>query len=191
MPGVDLYAGFDLGGSFLKASSFSLDGALRQNCSIDARQCRKAEDYLDLFVNAAEFLSLNERVRGVGIAVAGVLDLREGRILDSPNLPLLRGVRLLELLEDVFPLVPVHMMNDANAAALGEYFAGAGSGRRSMFIMTLGTGIGGGFVQDGEIWQGASGMAGEIGHMIIERKDHQCWIRHNTAEDTGIHRGKV
>ncbi len=171
---IEIYAGFDLGGSFLKASSFRLDGALRQNCSMDATQCRKAEDYIALFENAREFLALNERIRGVGIAVAGVLDLNEGRIVDSPNLPHLRDVCLLELLKDVFPLVPIHMMNDANAAALGEYFAGSGSGYQSMFIITLGTGIGGGFIQSGEIWKGASGMAGEIGHMAIERNGEMC-----------------
>ena len=174
MSDVGIYFGFDLGGSFLKASSFSLDGTSLENCCMDTGQCLEAKDYLDLFKDAAESLSSGRRIRGVGIAVAGVLDPAEGRIIDSPNLPVLSDVCLLTLLKKEFSPAPVHMMNDANAAALGEYFAGAGTGYRSMFIMTLGTGVGGGFIQNGEIWGGASGMAGEIGHMIIERNGKPC-----------------
>ncbi len=174
MPGSEVYVGFDLGGSFLKASSFGLDGELQERCSLDTKRCRKAEDYLDLFKDAAKSLSSNKSPRGVGVAVAGVLDSDAGRIVDSPNLPALSGVRLLGMLEDAFSPVPIHMMNDANAAALGEYFAGAGVGYESMFIITLGTGIGGGFIQNGEIWGGVSGMAGEIGHMVIEKNGKPC-----------------
>ncbi len=174
MPDNQNYVGFDLGGSSLKAASFNLDGVLQESCSVDTKKCRKAGDYRDLFEDAAESLSSNKCPRGIGVAVAGVLDLSTGRIVDSPNLPALRGVSLLAILKDVFSPAPVHMMNDANAAALGEYFAGAGVGYQSMFMMTLGTGIGGGFIQNGEIWRGASGMAGEIGHMIVEKNGKPC-----------------
>lgn len=174
MSDAEIYVGLDLGGSFLKASSFGLDGTPGEARSLDAKQRLGAEDYLALFGNAVESLSSKKRVRGVGVAVAGVLDPDEGKIVESPNLPALSGVRLLMLLEDAFAPSPVHMMNDANAAALGEYFAGAGAGFRSMFIFTLGTGVGGGFIQNGEIWRGASGMAGEIGHTIIQKDGKPC-----------------
>ena len=174
MPGFEIYIGFDLGGSFLKAASFGLDGALQESCSVDTKRCRKARDYRDLFEDAAESLASNKCPRGIGVAVAGVLDLSSGRIVDSPNLPALSGVNLLAILQDVFSPAPVHMMNDANAAALGEYFAGAGVGYQSMFMMTLGTGVGGGLIQNGEIWRGASGMAGEIGHMVVEKNGKPC-----------------
>ncbi len=174
MPDSEIHIGFDLGGSFLKAAAFALDGTLRKSLSRDTSQCHKAGDYVDLLREAAACLSENARPRGIGIAVAGVLDLDAGRVVDSPNLPALRDFRLLEALQDAFSSVPVRMINDASAAALGEYFAGAGAGCRSMFIMTLGTGVGGGFVQDGELWGGASGMAGEIGHMVIERDGKLC-----------------
>lgn len=174
MSDAEIYVGLDLGGSFLKASSFALDGTPGEARSLDAKQCLGAEAYLALFGNAVESLSSKKRVRGVGVAVAGVLAPDEGKIVESPNLPALSGVRLLALLRDVFSPSPVRMMNDANAAALGEYFAGAGAGCRSMFILTLGTGVGGGFIQNGEIWRGASGMAGEIGHTIIEKEGESC-----------------
>ena len=174
MPGSEVYVGFDLGGSSLKASSFSLDGKLQERCLIDTKKCLRAEDYLNLFNEAANSLSSTKCLKGVGVAVAGVLDMDAGKVVDSPNLPILCGVPLMGMLEDFFSPIPIHMMNDANAAALGEYFAGAGEGYESMFILTLGTGIGGGFVQNGEIWRGASGMAGEIGHIVIEKNGKPC-----------------
>ncbi|MDE0333037.1 MAG: ROK family protein [Nitrospinae bacterium] len=174
MPGSEVYVGFDLGGSFLKASSFSLDGELAERRSIDSQWCLRPQDYLDLFKDAAKSLSSDKHLKGIGTAVAGVLDPEAGVIVDSPNLPALSGVPLLEMLKDSFAPIPLQMMNDANAAALGEYFAGAGVEHESMFIITLGTGVGGGFVVDGEIWSGASGMAGEIGHMVIEKNGKPC-----------------
>ena len=174
MPGSEVYVGFDLGGSSLKASSFSLDGELQERCSINTQKCLRVEDYLNLFNETANALSSAKRLKGIGVAVAGVLDLDAGKVVDSPNLPILCGVPLLGMLEDSFSPIPIHMMNDANAAALGEYFAGSGEGYGSMFIVTLGTGVGGGFVQNGEIWGGAFGMAGEIGHMTIEKNGKQC-----------------
>ena len=174
MPGCEVYVGFDLGGSFLKASSFSLDGELQERRTIDTQSCLRAKDYLDLFMDTAQSLSLDKSLKGVGVAVAGVLDLDDGRIADSPNLPVLNDIPLLDMLTVACSPIPLHLMNDANAAALGEYFAGAGEGHKSMFIFTLGTGVGGGFVQNGEIWQGVSGMAGEIGHMGIETNGKPC-----------------
>ncbi len=174
MPGSEAYVGFDLGGSSLKASSFSLDGELQERCSIDTQKCLRVEDYLNLFNEAANSLSSTKCLKGIGVAVAGVLDMDAGKVVDSPNLPILCGVPLLGMLEDSFSPIPIHMMNDANAAAFGEYFAGVGEGYESMFILTLGTGIGGGFVQNGEIWRGASGMAGEIGHIVIEKNGKPC-----------------
>ena len=174
MSGSDTYVGFDLGGSFLKASSFSRDGKLQERRSIDTQWCRRAEDYLDMFKEAAESLCSDKHLKGIGVAVAGVLDLSAGKIVNSPNLPALRGTPILGMLKDAFSPVPLHMMNDANAAALGEYFAGAGHVHESMFMITLGTGVGGGFVRNGEIWRGTSGMAGEIGHMVIDKNGKPC-----------------
>ena len=174
MPGSEIYVGFDLGGSFLKASSFGLDGELQERCSMGTKLCLRAKDYLDLFKDTAKSLSSNKHLKGIGVAVAGVLDSDAGKIVDSPNLPALCGVPLLGMLEDAFSPVPLQMMNDANAAALGEFFTGAGEGYENMFILTLGTGVGGCFILNGEIWSGASGMAGEIGHMVIEKNGKPC-----------------
>jgi glucokinase len=68
----------------------------------------------------------------------------------------------------------VQVENDANAAAMGEYLFGAGKGARSMVCLTLGTGVGGGIILEGKLWRGTTYVAGEIGHMIIEREGPLC-----------------
>ena len=80
---------------------------------------------------------------------------------------------LKELLERPLAL-PVFIENDANAAALGEQARGAGKGIGSMILLTLGTGVGGGIVLGGRIWQGADGMAGEIGHITVDPAGRTC-----------------
>ncbi|MEK6710349.1 MAG: ROK family protein, partial [Nitrospinota bacterium] len=110
----------------------------------------------------------------VGVGAAGVIDAQAGRIVQSPNLPPLSGFPLRERLKETLGGITPHLMNDANAAALGEFHAGAGRGFRSMVLLTLGTGIGGGIVLDGKLWEGAAGVAGEVGHMCIQAGGPEC-----------------
>ena len=114
---------------------------------------------------------------GVGIAVAGPVDAETGTLYDPPNLPALDGVSLKAHWE---PLVgyPVWVGNDANLAALGEFQFGAGMEAtsqgmppRTLVYVTLSTGIGGGVVNRGQVFLGASGLAAEIGHMTIDRSE--------------------
>ena len=114
---------------------------------------------------------------GVGIAVAGPVDGETGTLYDPPNLPALDGVSLKARWE---PLVgyPVWVGNDANLAALGEFHYGAGRDAASqgtppktLVYVTVSTGIGGGVVNRGQVFLGASGLAAEIGHMTIDRSE--------------------
>jgi glucokinase len=111
---------------------------------------------------------------GVGVAVAGPTDHDRGIVYDPPNLngwgsetpfgPLLAR----ELKETV------HLENDANAAALGEAWVGAGRGVRDLVYITVSTGIGGGLILGGHLYRGANGTAGEIGHMIVDPDGPLC-----------------
>lgn len=106
-----------------------------------------------------------EKIRGIGVGAVGPLDLQRGTILDTPNLPAWRGVPIVKILKRAFE-VAVVLDNDANAAALAELKFGH---RKKNFIyLTLSTGIGGGIVIDGKLYRGATGNAGEVGHMILE-----------------------
>jgi glucokinase len=113
------------------------------------------------------------RVGGVGIGVPGLVNPRTGRVVISSDLPAVVREDLRSALSDTTGL-PVTLDNDANAGALGEYTVGAGRGSRNMFYVTIGTGIGGALVLDGKLWRGASGFAGEFGHITIDPEGVEC-----------------
>lgn len=102
----------------------------------------------------------------VGVAVPGLVGREAGRVEYSAHFPEHSGVDLADQIRAETGLDAV-IENDANAAALGEYELGAGRGSGSMFYATLGEGIGGAFIFDGEIWRGAAGFAGEFGYVAI------------------------
>jgi len=110
---------------------------------------------------------------GLGVAAAGVLDLRKGLITTSPNLPDWYDVPLRDMLADKLGII-TYLINDASAAALGEHRFGAGVGVDNMIYLTVSTGIGGGIIVDGQLYSGADGCAGELGHMTIEVDGPQC-----------------
>jgi glucokinase len=110
-------------------------------------------------------------VIGIGIGAPGLIE--KGVVHFSPNLPGWKEVPLQRLLEEALGL-PVVLENDANAVAYGEKSLGAGKGFDSLVCITLGTGVGGGIILDGKIWRGAFGMAGEVGHMVVEPEGERC-----------------
>lgn len=103
---------------------------------------------------------------GAGVAVPGLVDRASGRVAYSANIPEHTDI---DLAREVSAAIGVTVLveNDANAAAYGEYRAGAGRGSQNMFYATLGEGVGGAFIFNGEIWRGASGYAGEFGYVTI------------------------
>jgi glucokinase len=113
------------------------------------------------------------KICGMGIGFPGPLNAETGTIFNPPNLNGWDNVPLKDILEKELK-VPVAIENDANAAALGEWWKGAGSGTSSVFCITLGTGVGGGMVLGGKVWHGASSIAGEIGHTTIIRDGIKC-----------------
>lgn len=115
----------------------------------------------------------DERPAAVCIATAGLVDGDAGRVIIAPNIPGFRNLSLTEPVGAALGL-PAFIENDASAAALGEFRFGAGRGLRHLLHATLGTGIGGGIVIDGRLYRGAKGLAGEIGHMVIDPSGPRC-----------------
>jgi glucokinase len=112
-------------------------------------------------------------VAALGIGVPGLVNPETGRVVVSSDLPsVVRADLQTELLRTTN--LPITLVNDANAAAYGEYIAGAGRGSRNMFYVTIGTGIGGALIMDGKLWYGDSGFAGEFGHITIDREGIEC-----------------
>lgn len=109
----------------------------------------------------------------VGVGIPGMLD-RAGRLRFSPNLPAAAGGHLGRALSARLGGEPVHVDNDANCAALAELEMGAARGARTALVVTLGTGIGGAVIVDGMVQGGAHGLAGEVGHMVVDPSGPAC-----------------
>ena len=105
-------------------------------------------------------------ISGVGVGCPGPLNTKEGIVYFAPNLSGWKNVPLVRILRDKIQL-PIFLENDANAAALGEWWMGAGRDVDDLVLLTLGTGIGGGIIIRGEVLHGAWDTAAEVGHMII------------------------
>ncbi len=108
-----------------------------------------------------------EQIAAIGVATPGTMDIHAGIILDPPNLKPWQNVPVRDHIHGVFK-VPTAFQNDANAAACGEAWVGAGRNTRSLVLFTLGTGIGGGVVLDGQVLTGAHSHGAELGHVKIE-----------------------
>jgi glucokinase len=167
----DLYLGIDLGGT--KIITAVVDGEGR----IIARDYQETEaqggpaavvgQITEAATNVIAESGVNSAgITGVGVAAPGPIDAESGVVTAPPNLPGWKDVPLKQLIQDQLGL-PTALENDANAAALAEHRFGAGQGTKHMIYVTASTGIGGGFILDGELYAGATGAAGEIGHMTI------------------------
>lgn len=165
--------GVDVGGTTVKLGLFREDGLLLQKTELPTRTENGGGNILPDIAAAVEQMLTEKRidrsdVLGIGIGVPGPVD-DDGNVNRCVNLGW--GVfNLHQALGDLTDF-PVKAGNDANVAALGEYYDGGGRGSRSMLMVTLGTGIGGGFVADGRVLNGAHGVAGEIGHVTIDRNE--------------------
>jgi glucokinase len=167
----NIYVGVDIGGTNIKVGLCDEQGNLIQTYEgpTDAEQgpdtvLDRIAEYVKAIVGQSSYDW--EQVAGVGIGIAGFMDIPEGFVKLSPNFPGFRNVPVKRTLEAKLGRT-VKIDNDANVAALGEAWGGAGRGFQHIVAYTLGTGVGGGIVIGGKIHQGATGMAGELGHMAI------------------------
>ena len=155
--------GVDLGGT--KVAVARLTGRRLSTSKINPTDRSSSEAIIDQVASTVEAMR-DERLDGVGIGVPSVVDFQAGRVISSVNLPL-ADVPLRDLLSDRLG-VPVYVDNDATVAALAEaHDEELKMVARDLVMMTIGTGVGGGFVLGGRIYRGATGGAGEIGHTLI------------------------
>ena len=139
---------------------------------------REAKIEADQLVNqvaqvVSDLRSINSNIEAVGIAIPGLVNRQTDRVIASRDLPF-DGSRRSALRVHGGTGARVEIENDANAAAYGEYKVGAGRGSRDMFYITIGDGIGGAIILDGKLWTGASGFAGEFGHITIDTEGIEC-----------------
>jgi len=173
------YLGIDLGGTNIKSGVVDDVGEPLSSVSLETEADRGPEVGIAKLAEAgrravsASGLSW-DRITGVGLGSPGTMDLSRGMLLEPPNLPGWNHLPIRDLLAKKLEKQTV-LQNDANAAAYGEYWAGAGRNTRSLVLFTLGTGIGCGIVDEGRIIEGRHSHGGECGHIIIQMENaRQC-----------------
>lgn len=170
------YIGIDLGGTNVAAGVTDREGRLLGKASIPCP--RGPEAIADAMAQSVR-LALGEagltvdQCASVGVASPGIIDPAAGMVSHAFNLGL-QNVPLSQMVSERLGGVPTYLENDANAAALGEFVAGAGKGKNSLVAVTLGTGVGSGAVLDGKLYTGFNYAAFEAGHTVIRRGGRQC-----------------
>ena len=170
--------GIDLGGTNLKAGICDAQGSLVAQHAIETKAELGFKGVLARMVALVDELvemsgKRRTEISAIGVGAPGPLSRAAGLIYNAPNLPGWVNVPLRQRLSDATGL-PVVLENDANAAAFAELIAGAGRGAHSLVLLTLGTGVGGGIVLDGQVWHGADDSAGEMGHTMLVPGGRPC-----------------
>jgi glucokinase len=167
--------GVDLGGTNLRAAAVDSHGQVIEKISLPVDYEKGPGHVVDFIVEIVHRIRANGSgvLRGMGIGVPGYIDIDAGVIVGAANLPGFENFPIRDEIQRHLA-TPVLLENDANAAALGEQWLGAGRGVKNLILLTLGTGIGGGIVVDGKIMHGGNGMAGEFGHMTVFPDGNPC-----------------
>ncbi len=169
--------GIDLGGTYIKGALIDEQGNILVKEQISTLKELGADDILRRIAELTRQLAQMGEVPmsdllGVGIGIPGFIDERQGMAVEVINIGW-KKILVREPLERMIHL-PVFMENDANSAALGEAWVGAGRGTASAICVTLGTGVGGGIVLNQKIWSGSNHMGGELGHFVMDPEGAPC-----------------
>ena len=169
--------GVDLGGTNLRIAGVDEQGALLEKITLGTKVSLGRDHVIGEMCDAIQRISEKYKnsapLLGIGIGIPGFIDMQTGLLRDAPNLPGWVDYPVRAEIERRLQTIVI-LENDANVAALGEKWLGAAKDFSDMAMITLGTGVGGGLVQDGVVWRGANGMAGEWGHATVEPEGHPC-----------------
>lgn len=165
-----------MGGTNLRAAAVDSDGRIIEKVTSSTPYSAGREAILGDIVAAIQAVRQkvgDDGLLGVGIGIPGYIQIESGVLIGSANLPGLEGFPVRDAMQQELG-IPVILENDANAAALGEKWMGAGRGLQDLILITLGTGIGGGIISNGRVLHGYLGMAGELGHMTVVPEGNPC-----------------
>src|SRR5256886_3448626 len=168
--------GLDLGGTNLRAAAVDRAGKILEKMSVSANPMLGRESLhvgMVAVINDLRSRWGTDRLAGIGLGIPGFILLKEGVIRNSNNLAALEDFPFRDEMERRLK-TKVVLENDANAAALGEKWMGAGHDVNDLVLLTLGTGIGGGIISGGKVLHGFLGMAGELGHMTVVPNGNPC-----------------
>jgi len=183
-----LVLGIDLGGTKILTLVVTARGEIlsSDNTATRAEQGQQAVvksilESADRSLKKAQIATAD--LAAVGLGVAGLSNPETGILFTSPHLPGWKDVPLRDIIQKELG-TKSFLINDATAAALGELRYGAGKGARHLIYITISTGIGGGIIVNGRIYTGSGGMAGEIGHMVVDDKGPLCTCGNNGCWET-------
>ena len=164
------FIGINPSGPKIRAAIVSANGQVLERRETAMSAAKLVEQVAHL---VSELRTINPQISAVGLAIPGLVNRQTDRVIASRDLPsTVRETLHADLMQATG--LRVELENDANAAAYGEYKIGAGRGSRDMFYVTIGEGIGGAIILDGKLWTGASGFAGEFGHITIDTEGIEC-----------------
>lgn len=170
-----MYIGIDVGGMSIKAGVVTPEGDIIAKYAVPTPLDSNEEfckAMLESVINAVKESNITkDEIEAIGIGAPGIVDRENGVLVNSPNIHYI-NVPVRKYLQENFKNIPVLVENDANSAALGEYYK-ADNAKNFVFI-TLGTGVGGGVVIDGKLYTGTNGAAGELGHIVTHLGGRQC-----------------
>lgn len=170
---VKYYISIDIGGTFIKYGLIDENAIIKEKNELETEAYKGGEQILEKVLKIIENYTKNQQIEGVAISTAGMVDRKNGSIRYASDLiPNYIGINFKKPIKEQFDL-DCAVENDVNCAGLGEYMSGAGKDSKIALILTIGTGIGGCAVINGEVYQGVSGSALEVGYMKIGNEDLQ------------------
>ncbi|MGL4452983.1 MAG: ROK family protein [Sarcina sp.] len=167
------FIAIDIGGTSIKYEVLNSEMKTFEEGNIETRKNSNENFILEDIISLIDNLKKIHKIDKIGISTAGVVDTSKGEVIFAgPTIPAYAGTKIKSILENRYN-IEVHVENDVNSAALGEMILGAGQNKKSAFMITVGTGIGGAFIIENQIFYGSGNSAGEVGYINIEGKPIQ------------------
>ena len=167
--------GVDLGGTKIYTALVDLEGNIVKEKTVETLAHEGEQAVKERIIDTINYVidgTDKNLIKSIGIGSPGPLDVKNGVILESANLPF-KNFEIVKSIKETYDL-PTYLDNDANVATLGEFMFGAGKGTENMIFITASTGIGGGAVLNGKLFRGATGNALEVGHMTVSTEGPRC-----------------
>lgn len=158
----------DIGGTAIKYGLLDSSGSIRTELYEKSTPKSETTNYImETVIQIIKEMKEEYMIEGIAVSTAGVVDSQSGKVIFSgPTIPGYTNTPIKQIIEDSFG-IPCEVENDVNCAALGEWWKGAGKGSHSLMCVTIGTGVGGAVILNGQLWNGAAHSAGEIGYLPI------------------------
>ena len=169
----NFHLGIDMGGTSIKIAIVDDKANVLEESSLSTDINAHPKKVIQCIINICTKLKFYNKVKSIGIGIAGDVDFKKGVVRFSPNLPKWKNIQLKKEIEKLTKKI-VFVDNDANTACIGAFWLDLKAKSDNMICVTLGTGVGGGIIVDKKLYRGNTGTAGEIGHMTLEINGNKC-----------------